>query len=397
MFGLFSANVARRAAILLLTASALSACDPSGITLPSSGSGDGPRVNPRGTLNIAILVPSGSGDANQERLADDLVRAAEMALKNYPETKIALRVYPTAGNATTASAAAQKALNDGAKVIIGPLFAEAANAAGQVAAAKGVNVLSFSNNTDVAGGNVFVMGNTFQNTADRIVGYAASKGFRSVAVVAPQNSSGELAAAAVRGAAAKSGARVTGTFSYPFSPEGISSNIPGIVNRLQSSGTSAVVVTADSASGLPIIGSMMPVGSEEVPSNIKVLGLARWDIPVSTLSSAGLSGGWFAIPDRSAITKFNSVFRSTYGDTPHPLSGIAFDGVTAVAELFSQGNAGAVQRSQLTRASGFAGAQGAFRLKTNGSTQRALSVAEVSSGAFRVISSAPKSFGDSGS
>ena len=157
------------------------------------------------------------------------------------------------------------------------------------------------------------------------------------------------------------------------------------------------MLTADSASGLPIIGSMLPTGTEEVPSNIKVLGLARWDIPVSTLSSAGLAGGWFAIPDRTAITKFNSTFRSTYNSSPHPLAAIAFDGVTAVAELFSQGNAGAVQRSQLTRASGYAGASGAFRLKSDGSTQRALSVAEASSGAFRVISAAPKTFGSSGS
>ena len=205
MFGTVSKHVVRRAAILMLTAGALTACDPSGITIQNTNSSnDGPRVNIRGTLNMAILVPSGSGDANQEKLANDLVSAAEMALKNYPETKIALRVYSTAGNAATASAAAQKALNDGAKVIIGPLFAEAANAVGQVAAAKGVNVLSFSNNTDVAGGNVFVMGNTFQNTADRIVGYAASRGFRSIAVVAPENSTGELAAGAVRAAASKS-------------------------------------------------------------------------------------------------------------------------------------------------------------------------------------------------
>jgi len=128
-----------------------------------------------------------------------------------------------------------------------------------------------------------------------------------------------------------------------------------------------------------------------------MLGLARWDIPQETLGNPGLRGGWFAIPDGAAISAFNGRFNNTYGNAPHPLAGIAYDGVKVVAQLLSQKNAGAVQRSQLTRSQGFRGASGAFRLLKNGSTQRALSVAEASSGGLRVISSAPTKFGGSGS
>jgi hypothetical protein len=58
-----------------------------------------------------------------------------------------------------------QAVQDGAKIIIGPVFAQDAAAAGRAVAPRGINVLSFSNNTAVAGGNVFVLGNTFDNTA----------------------------------------------------------------------------------------------------------------------------------------------------------------------------------------------------------------------------------------
>jgi hypothetical protein len=387
----------RRALLGGFLAMSLVACqDISGPTTQSSGGKDGPRVNPNTTTRVALLVPSGSGNANQENLANNLIRAAEMALADFPNAKIDMRVYGTAGDAGQAAVAAQKAISQGAKIIIGPLFAEAANSVGKVAAAKNINVLSFSNNTQVAGGNVFVLGNTFNNTADRIVGFASAKGYKSVAVVTPNNSAGAVAASAVKSAASRTGARFAGTYTYPFSPDGITASAAGIASKINSSGSTAVVLTADSASGLPLLAQSLSAGGM-ASENVKVLGLARWDIPQSTLSTPGLRGGWFAIPDGAAISAFNGRFNNTYGTAPHPLAGIAYDGMKAFATLLSQKNAGAAQRSQLTRSQGFRGASGAFRLLKNGSTQRALSVAEASAGGLRVISSAPTKFGGSGS
>ncbi|MGY9052117.1 MAG: ABC transporter substrate-binding protein, partial [Rhodobacterales bacterium] len=89
--------------------------------------------------------------------------------------------------------------------IIGPLFSESAVAVGKVAAANNVNVLSFSNTLEVAGGNIFILGNTFQNTADRIIGYASTKGYKSIAIVSPETSAGSIASSAVKSVAAKIG------------------------------------------------------------------------------------------------------------------------------------------------------------------------------------------------
>lgn len=386
----------RRAVLGGLLALSLAACVDVTTTSPSSSAADGPKLNPNATVKVALLVPSGSGDANQENLANNLIRAAEMAIADHPNAKIDMRVYATHGNATQAASAAQAAISNGAKIIIGPLFAESANAVGKVAAAKNINVLSFSNNTGVAGGNVFVLGNSFQNTANRIVGYASAKGYKSVAVVSPQNAAGTAAANAVKSAASRTGARFAGAYAYPFSPEGIAGTAPAIASKLNASGSTAVVLTADSASGLPLLAQRLPAGGLDI-ENVKVLGLARWDIPQSTLSNPGLRGGWFAIPDGAAISAFNGRFNNTYGTAPHPLAGIAYDGMKAFAELRSNKNPGAAQRSQLSRSQGFRGASGAFRLLKNGSTQRALSVAEASAGGLRVISSAPTKFGGSGS
>ena len=43
---------------------------------------DGPVVNPAGNIKVALLVPLGSSDENQEDLAQNLVRAAKMAISD---------------------------------------------------------------------------------------------------------------------------------------------------------------------------------------------------------------------------------------------------------------------------------------------------------------------------
>ncbi len=68
-------------------------------------------------------------------------------------------------------------------------------------AGSNVNVLSFSNNTEIAGGNVFVLGHTFQNTAARVISYAAAQGRNRIVVAHAQNLAGEVARDAVLRAA----------------------------------------------------------------------------------------------------------------------------------------------------------------------------------------------------
>ncbi len=116
-------------------------------------------------------------------IAQSLENAARLAISDLDGVKIDLRVYSTAGKPATAASAAQKAVAQGAKIIVGPLYGGAANAAGKAVAGNGVNVLTFSNNTEIAGGNVFVLGATFDNTAKRLVQYATSQGKRNILIV----------------------------------------------------------------------------------------------------------------------------------------------------------------------------------------------------------------------
>ena len=222
-----------------------------------------------------------------------------------------------------------------------------------------------------------------------------TKGYSKISVVLPDTEAGRVAANSVKLSSKSNNLNFVGSYDYPFSADGIAENAYRITRKIRRSDADAVVLTADSASGLPLLAEFLLAKGLPI-KDIKILGLSRWDIPQSTLNTPGLRNGWFTVPDGAAINDFNKRFKKVYGVPPHPLAGFAYDGMKIFATLLSEGNSGAAQRSQLTRPQGFKGASGAFRLLNSGSAQRALSIAEASAGALRIISPAPTRFGGSG-
>ena len=143
----------RRMAVGLLSAILLAGCEGGLGPIADLGGVDTDRP-----VTVALLVPGGSGDQGRDVLATGLENAARLAVADVQGAQIDLRVYQTAGDASRAASVAQQAVGDGAKIIIGPLFADAARAVGQAVAPSGVNVLSFSNNPSAASRNVFLLG-----------------------------------------------------------------------------------------------------------------------------------------------------------------------------------------------------------------------------------------------
>lgn len=212
---LLSARKSLGQAAAALAFLALAACQPTG------GPSGGPSIDSSAPVPVALLVPGGSGQASDELLARSLQNAARMAITDLGNVQIDLRVYNTAGQPGQAQAMAVKAIDEGAKIILGPVFAQEANAAGVAAASRGVNVLAFSNNPDIAGGNVFILGPTFLNTASRLATYAARNGKRRIMIVHDQNAAGTIGRAAIEQGVARSGASVVAVGSYEFSQNGV--------------------------------------------------------------------------------------------------------------------------------------------------------------------------------
>jgi ABC-type branched-subunit amino acid transport system substrate-binding protein len=315
-----------RWAVLGLFTAVLAGCQMAGPRL-----GTGPRISGE-TVEIALLLPLSSPQGGDAIIARSLENAARLAATEQTGVTIDLRVYNTDGNPATAASVARQAVQEGADVILGPLRSESAAAVGVAVANSGIAVLSFSNNAEVAGGNVFVLGNTFANTSNRIVSYAARRG-------AGQHRRGARRQPRRRGrprCGAQGGRTVRARRSrprYPTSSRRPASSMPFRRSSMRCATTArtAVLLTSDSAGALPFFAQLLPENGLDLET-VRVMGLTRWDTPPQTLEFAGPAGRLVHRAGPAALAAFEGRYEATYGSAPHTLAALGYDGVRAVAE-----------------------------------------------------------------
>lgn len=372
---------------LLLAPLALIACAPGPSMGPQPGRGAGAPV--------ALLVPHAAEDARTRAVARSLENAARLAVVDLQGASIDLRVYPTDGTPGGAAEAARRAADEGARILLGPLFADAARAAGAAVAPAGLNVLTFSNNPEAAGGNVFLLGTTFDTTAERLVRHAVAEGRRRFVVVHEDTRSGQVGRAAAAHAIGAAGGTLAGAVAHPFTQEGVIETIDRVAGVVEETGADALVLTADAAGALPLLSQLLPENGI-APPEVQFIGLTRWDTPRQTLSLPGVQGGWFALPDPGLAAAFGARYAGAHGVAPHALAVLAYDGVAAIGALLASGRADALSAAALTQPSGFAGANGPFRLRPDGTSERALAVATIENSEVIILDPAPRRFDAAG-
>lgn len=139
---------------------------------PASGSQPGSQKT-----KIGLILPlSASGNAGVA--AQAMRNAAEMALADFSNPDVELIVKDDGGTAQGAQAAVRQAIDEGAKVILGPLFAQAVTAAAPIARAAQVPIVAFSTDSNVATRGVFLLSFLPESDVERIVDYAVSQGKR---------------------------------------------------------------------------------------------------------------------------------------------------------------------------------------------------------------------------
>src|SRR5437660_1068376 len=172
---------------------------PAGIAAPA------PAPTLSGSAKVALLVPLSGGNAE---LGHAILDAAQLALFEVPDERLILVPRDTAGTADGAAKAARAVIDDGAKLILGPLLATEVEAVKPIARDAHLNVIAFSTVTEFAGGNTFLMGFLPRQEVVREVGHARERGLVRFAALAPNSPYGHLMVDALRECASTSGARV---------------------------------------------------------------------------------------------------------------------------------------------------------------------------------------------
>ncbi len=397
------------------------------------------------TVQVALLLPLSGPHA---RLGQSLLNAAQLALFSLAGDGFTLAPVDTKGTAEGAAIAARNAVDDGAQLILGPVFSSSVASAAPIARARNIQVVSFSNDRAVAGNGVYVMGFAPESQIRRVLVFAKARGVKRVAAIAPVGAYGDRVEQILMNLAPLLGMEIRAVVRHRgHSTE----SLAPVVKRLANYYARRSVLLArrkelegqtDEASkralrrlgGRDTLGDVsfdavfLPQGGNALralapllpfydidPRKVRMLGTVEWDAPIIATEPA-LFGGWFAAPPPVARRAFEARYKKTFGVEPARVASLAYD-ATALAAVIARaartspdpavaalarpgtglkfrlpGRRRTFSAAALTAANGFDGVDGIFRLLPSGLVERGLAVMEVRPRRFEVVSPAPRVF-----
>ena len=378
----------RRTAVgLLLGAPLLGACSGIQQTLSqytTSGPAQEPVVAGTGHVKVGLMLPL-SAPGNAGVAAQSMKNAAEMALAEFQNPNIQLLIKDDAGNPQGAQQGTQQALDEGAEIILGPLFAASVPATAQLARTRGVSVIAFSTDSSVAGRGVYLLSFLPESDVNRIIEYSAGIGKRSFAALLPENAYGNVVEAAFKQAVGRRGGRIVAFEKYGADRAAAARNVA------QALGQADALFIADDGDSVVNVADALTVAGANL-RNIQVLGTGLWDNP-RVYANPALQGGLYAAPDPAGFRSFSARYRAKFGSDPVRTATLAYDAVALVAALARTQGPQRFSPKVLTNPSGFAGVDGLFRFRADGTNERGLAVMKVATGGGQAVAGSPKSFG----
>lgn len=349
---------------------------------------------PLKVVKIGLLIPL-SGNAGEVGTA--LMDAATLALMDKYGTiendrvrvKVVLVPKDTQGTPEGARKAAEHVLNSGAELIVGPLFSQNVEAIKPMAEQYGVNILTFSNNTEIAGGGVFVFGFLVEQQVKRIVNYALNNNLRQIGLLAPETPYGLSVQQSMGEVLARSG----------MSPAAQELYKPAL------NAASEIEELAVAASQKPLQALLIPEGGQKLLNvaqglgqrgmnlpGTRLLGTGIWDEP-EVLRAGVLTGGWFASSSPERFAAYERRFRDYFGYPPPRISALGYDAMALSASLALSPHGENFSVNAITDPVGYNGpVNGIFRCERNGICERGLAVMEVTDYGAKIIDPAPQAF-----
>ena len=352
--------------------------DAAPITTPSVTVG---QTYGSGAVRVGLILPLTQG-GRDSAIGQAMLNAAQMALADGGAGDVTLMALDDRSSPDAAASAAQAQVKAGAEIIVGPLFAADVRQVGAVAKAANVPVIAFSTDATAASDGVYLLSFLVETYVDRIVDFAVSRGKKNIAVLAPQNDYANVALAELKSEAARAGANVVAVARY--SPGQAAS---AVAELLRDAPDADAIFLPEQADALPGVAAALASAGVKA----QLLGTGVWNDP-KVAAIPGLQGAWYPAPEASGFANFARRYRAKFNAEPPRLATLSYDAVSLVAALAHSQNSQRYKPATLANASGFNGADGLFRFRSNGMNDRGLTVVQIGSGGVEVISPAPKSF-----
>ncbi|WP_338114884.1 penicillin-binding protein activator [Novosphingobium olei] len=324
---------------------------------------------------IALLVPMTGPNAS---VGQAIANAATMALLDTNAQSLRITTYDTSAGA---GVAATRAIQDGNKLILGPLMADDVVAVAAVARPAKVPMITYSNDASVATSDVFVLGQVPGQSVARVLGYAKSHGVNRVGALVPGGVYGQRVSAALSASAQREGLTVTGIESYARG----NTSVASAVRRIKAKGPVDALLIAD--------GPRIALTAAPQAGGTRLIGTELWSGDAAVAKSPAMKGAWFAAVSDRRFGQFEQSYRNRFGATPARLATLGYDSVLLTLNVARNWRPGtAFPTARLADRDGYIGLDGVFRFNANGVAERAMEVREVSGGTFVTVSPAPSRF-----
>lgn len=371
---------------------------------------------------VALLAPLSGQNA---AIGKNLLDAATLALFDIQDPRLKLMPYDTGASAEGARGAAQRAIADGAKVILGPLLSDAVEAASAPAGEAGVPLLAFSNNPSVAGNGAYLMGFEPSGQVEELVAYGASKGLLRYAVLAPRGAYGDLVITALQDAVGKYGATLERVGYYDPNGTDFGDEIKRLsdyderhraliaqrkelearddetskiaLKRLENLDTlgdppfDAILLPATNSVTLRTLAAQLAYYDVDQPA-VRVMGLQLWDDFPRLWNEPTLIGSWYVAPPKDMRTDYEDRFARTFHYTPARLSALGYDAMALVAVVDRAMAEPDYSQEIMTNPTGYLGVEGLFRFRPNGLADRGYEIREIVKGGEKTVRPAPDRF-----
>src|SRR5262245_23724694 len=287
----------------------------------------GSPVTASGKTRIALLLPLSGRSAP---IGQSLQQAAEMALFDTGAKELALAAYDSGETADTAIEAYRKARIDGAALVLGPLFGTSATALAPLVTQGGANVVSFSNDEQVAQRGIFIMGIAAPPQVRRVVDHAVEAGIKRFAALAPQTPYGQQMVQTMESQVTIRGGRVAAVELFDANSADLNTPARRLADAAKGTDKLAVLVPVAPPRLSAALAALAAAGIDN--KSVQLIGTGVWDIP-NIGQEVMLRGSWYAAPDPAKRADFERRFLSTYGRPPHRLATLAYDGVSLAGHL----------------------------------------------------------------
>jgi branched-chain amino acid transport system substrate-binding protein len=376
---------------LILT---LAGCNSAGLEMPNDGGAasapgapppaGGPLVGETlgtGPVRVGMVLPLTQNGAPSP-IGVSMRNAAQVAIDGFGAPYVTLMIEDDHSSADAAAQAAQAELAAGAQLILGPVFANDVRSASAATKSAGRPMIAFSTDVTVAAPGVYLLSFLIQGYVDRVLQYAVSSGKKSFAIMAPQSDYGNVAAQRFQDQAGSLNAQVVVTARYSTGQMATAAQQVAAVQ-----GQIDALFIPEQADAMPAVAGAL--GTANVKT--KFLGTGVWN-DARVLKLPQMQGAWFSAPDNSGFDAFAQRYKAKFNSEPARLATLAYDAVTLAAALARNGGRDPFNQAALTNISGFNGADGVFRFRSDGTNERGLAVMEIAEDGAKVVSPATRSF-----